>query len=355
MRIPMHARTHLFGIGLCIGLGASAQTGLLQGEYFWDTDPGTGNGSALVAVDGTFGQALEQVLVATGSLPAPGTHRLFLRVQDDDGAWGPAFGTVVDVLPGSLLLPDITVSEGEYFWDTDPGEGNGAPLLAFDGNYDAALEAVRLETATLPAPGTHTLGLRVMDVNGNWSGAFRVVVDVLPGTVTFPAIHVNAAEYWVDTDPGEGNATPMLAADGNFGSAVEAIRGGAIPVPVFAGNQVLWMRAQDDDGDWGPPFGIVVNIDTTITGTVSVPGTNAPPTIQIGPNPTSASEGFTILTGHAGTLRVRVLDVRGRVVVDRQITAADDMRVPLEGSAAGTYAVGIAQGNHTRWFPLIVR
>ncbi|MCB9170890.1 MAG: hypothetical protein H6594_11120 [Flavobacteriales bacterium] len=351
----MHARTHLLGLALCIGLGASAQTGLLQGEYFWDTDPGTGNGSALVAVDGTFGQALEQVMVATGSLPAPGTHRLYLRVQDDDGAWGPAFGTVVDVLPGSLLLPDITVSEGEYFWDTDPGEGNGAPLLAFDGNFDAALEAVRLETATLPAPGTHTLGLRVMDVNGNWSGVFRVVVDVLPGTVTFPAIHVNAAEYWVDTDPGEGNATPMLAADGNFGSAVEAIRGGAIPVPVFAGNQVLWMRAQDDDGDWGPPFGIVVNIDTTIAGTVSVPQADAAPAVQIGPNPTTAAQGITIQLSAASGARVRILDIRGRVLLDHPLSSTDPVHLSLEGYAAGTYPVGIIQGDRQWWSPVVVR
>ena len=30
--------------------------------------------------------------------------------------------------------------QGEYFWDTDPGQGNAIPLLATDGNFDAVLE-----------------------------------------------------------------------------------------------------------------------------------------------------------------------------------------------------------------------
>lgn len=354
MGAAMNSRSLLLAFALIAGGLATAQTGIQQGEYFWDTDPGNGNGSPLVAVDGTFGQALEQVLAETGTLPAPGAHVLYLRVQDDDGGWGPAFSTVIEVLQGSLLLPDIQVSQGEYFWDTDPGEGNGSTMLAFDGNYDSALETVRLESSTLPAPGTHTLGLRVLDVNGNWGPVFRVVTEVLPGSITFPAIHVSAAEYWADSDPGEGAGTPMLAADGNFDSAVEVFRGGGIPVPVIAGTQVLWMRAQDDDGGWGPPFGVVVNIDTTVTGTVAVPELAMDP-VRIGPNPARASEGITILLEEAADFRVRVLDVRGRVLVDKQLPAATRTHLPLDGFAAGTYPVGILLDDRQWWFPVVVR
>lgn len=350
----MKLRIGTLALAVCSAGLATAQTGIQQGEYFWDTDPGVGNGSALVAVDGTFGQALEQVLAEPGSLPASGPHVLYLRVRDEDGSWGPAFSTVLEVLQGSLLLPDIQVSQGEYFWDTDPGPGNGSTLLAFDGNYDSALEAVRLESPNLPPPGTHTLGLRVLDVNANWGPVFQVVTEVLPSSLTFPAIHVGAAEYWADTDPGEGAGTPMLAEDGDFDSAVEVFQGGGIPVPVNAGTQVLWMRAQDDDGGWGPPFGVVVNIDTTITGTVAVPEQVAHP-VRVGPNPTQASTGITIQLAEASPFQVRVLDVRGRVLVDKLLPAAARTHLPLDGFVAGTYPVGVLMGERQWWFPVVVR
>jgi len=38
----------------------------------------------------------------------------------------------------------------------------------------------------------------------------------------------NCGEYFFDTDPGNGNATPMLAFDGNFNSSIESIKGGNI-------------------------------------------------------------------------------------------------------------------------------
>ena len=44
---------------------------------------------------------------------------------------------VVDAL-ASAQIPSINTAE--YFWNTDPGPGNGTPLLAFDGNYNEALE-----------------------------------------------------------------------------------------------------------------------------------------------------------------------------------------------------------------------
>ncbi|MCB0795945.1 MAG: T9SS type A sorting domain-containing protein [Flavobacteriales bacterium] len=348
----MHLKVILFTTCLLVTGSLSAQ-GIIAGEYYWDNDPGTGNGSPIVAVDGTLGQALEQVLAETSALPAPGTHILFLRVRDDNNQWGPAFHTVIEVLSGSLLVPDIQVSQGEFFWDSDPGQGSGSTLLAFDGNYDSALEAIHLETTSLPSPGTHTLGLRVRDVNGNWGPVFRVVTEVLPGSVSFPDIHVSAAEYWADSDPGEGAAMPMLAADGNFDSAVEAVKGGNIPVPVFSGTQVLWMRAQDDDGGWGPPFGVVVNIDTTITGTVAIPELNGN-AIRIGPNPTTAAQGFDIRFNDPASFQVRVLDVRGRVLVDRTFNGASTVHVPLDGLASGTYPVGIRIGEQWTWSPVVV-
>ncbi len=353
----MHMRAILFAGAVLWGAIGHAQLGITSAEYFWDTDPGVGNSSPLVAVDGTFGQVVEQVLVQTATLPSPGLHELSIRILDEDGGWGPVFSTVLEILQGSVSFPDIHVAEGEYFWDTDPGEGNGSPLLAFDGNYEEALEAVGADINSLPAPGLHVLHMRVRDVDANWSGAFQVVVEVLQGAVSFPDIHVGAAEYWVDADPGPGAGTPMLASDGNFDQAFEAIKGGAIPVPVDNGVHVLWMRAQDDDGGWGPAFGVVVNIDTTITGTVEVPEAAATdPGFHITPNPTDASSGFVIeQEGEAQAIAVRVLDMQGRVVLEKRYLSATRIHIATEGWASGIYPVGVERNGVLDWRPIVVR
>lgn len=329
---------------------------LVAAECFWDTDPGTGNGMALTAIDGAFDQALEAVLLETSTLPGTGPHTLGIRVRDANNNWGPAFTTVVVVDPSIVSLPDIEVTMAEFFWDTDPGNGNGTAMLAFDGNYDQAVETIMLQTSALPAVGTHVLHVRARDANGFWGPAFRVVVDVMPGAVSFPEIRVTAAEYYLNSDPGEGLGTPMLAMDGDFGSALEGLRGGGIPVPVESGPNVLWLRARDANGAWGPSFGIVANIDTTITGTVFVPEVEDQRSMVLLPNPADAGQGFIIRFSEGrSAVRVVIIDAAGRAVSEHGPISATELVVPLSGVAPGQYQIGVWSGTERpEWRRLVV-
>ena len=47
---------------------------------------------------------------------------------------------IIAVLFLSTLSYSQSITEAEYFWDTDPGVGNGTTLLALDGNFDQAIE-----------------------------------------------------------------------------------------------------------------------------------------------------------------------------------------------------------------------
>ena len=47
---------------------------------------------------------------------------------------------VINVENETLLTRNVKVTQAEYFWDTDPGAGNGTVLLALDGNLDEAIE-----------------------------------------------------------------------------------------------------------------------------------------------------------------------------------------------------------------------
>lgn len=247
-------------------LANSRPISVTAGEYFWNSDPGQGSGSALVAFDGNFDSAIETILGESINIPAEGSNVLNIRVRDAENNWSAAFGVVIDVLSDITTVRNIEVTAAEYFWDTDPGQGNGTPMLAFNGSFDQAIQTVVNENVNIPSEGVHVMYIRARDAENTWSTPFGVVIQVEPAVTSTRDVKITAGEYYFDTDPGAGNATPMMAMDGNFNSALEAIVGGAIPSPIDEGMHVLWIRARDAASNWGPPFGIVVNMDTTITG-----------------------------------------------------------------------------------------
>lgn len=324
-------------------------------EYFWDTDPGAGSGIAMNAQDGAFNAAVEGIFLQTSTLPGLGAHKLGIRVRDQQGNWGPTFSTVVVIEPPVVTAPEISVTQAEYFWDSDPGDGNGSPMLAFDGDFNSAFEAIGAETSALPSEGLHVIHVRTKDVNGVWSMPFNVVVEIWGGTATFPEISVSAAEYFVNADPGPGLGTPMLAVDGDFNSAFEAIKGGGIPAPVAAGANVLWLRARDVNDAWGPPFGIVVNIDTTITGTVGV-REHVGNSIRLVPNPTTADAGFSVMFDRiASSIDIRVVDASGRVVMTERSGSGQRIAINLPELAPGIYHVGVVADGIQHWDRLVVQ
>ncbi|MBK6626039.1 MAG: hypothetical protein IPJ87_00715 [Flavobacteriales bacterium] len=230
---------------------AMREVKVVQAEYFWDADPGTGNGTAMLAFDGNFNSAFEQ-LSAGATSPGAGLHKLGVRAKGSDGVWGPVFSTVVDV----VALREVKVMQAEYFWDVDPGAGNGTAMLAFDGNFNSAFEQLSAG-ATSPGVGLHKLGVRVKGADGSWGPVFSTVVDVL----NLRQVSVMQAEYFWDADPGAGNGTAMLALDGGFNSAFEPVNATVPTGTLLPGPHVLHVRAQGWDLSWGPPFRTVVHVD----------------------------------------------------------------------------------------------
>ncbi|WP_162126189.1 T9SS type A sorting domain-containing protein [Flavobacterium phycosphaerae] len=78
-------------------VAASAQSSVVQAEYFWDTDPGYGLATPISATDGNFNSAFEQLTKTGIALPAVGLHVLNIRIKDNTGVWGPVFRNVISV------------------------------------------------------------------------------------------------------------------------------------------------------------------------------------------------------------------------------------------------------------------
>ncbi|MES2648372.1 MAG: hypothetical protein V4717_15955 [Bacteroidota bacterium] len=128
------------------------------------------------------------------------------------------------LLPAMLLLaimfslhasaqPNIT--RVEYYIDSDPGYGNATPLT-IPGNTNVIANAtIPINPATI-SEGVHRLYVRAKSSNG-WSMTNKwlfykpygggVSIPPLP-----PAPNITRIEYYFDTDPGFGNATPLPAA-----------------------------------------------------------------------------------------------------------------------------------------------
>ncbi|SFZ94724.1 Por secretion system C-terminal sorting domain-containing protein [Chryseobacterium limigenitum] len=154
-----------------------AQMFVSQAEYFWDTDPGLGNGTAVLAADGNFNSAFEQLTKTGITTPSSGLHKFCMRIKDNSGVWGPVFTNIINVQqnPTSTIM---AISQAEYFWDTDPGVGNGTAVLAADGNFDSSFEQLTKTGIALPSTGLHVFNVRIKDNNGVWGPVFRNVINV---------------------------------------------------------------------------------------------------------------------------------------------------------------------------------
>lgn len=141
---------------------------IIAAEYWWDDDPGLGQGTAF---DITAGFETGGLLnVETEGLEA-GRHRVGIRVMNELGIWSHDAITLVIVEDNTVHF----IQAAEYFWDTDPGVGNGISLdVATAAELD---EEIGINNYGLPL-GDHWLHVRVQDEDGNWSHYHRELVTV---------------------------------------------------------------------------------------------------------------------------------------------------------------------------------
>jgi hypothetical protein len=132
---------------------------VIMAEYFIDTDPGIGNGIAVSIPPSTS-------LVSTFSIDvsgvSPGMHILYIRLKDEAGQWS-LTNSKVFFNEGSTMGD---VSQIEYFFDSDPGFGNGVAVYPTPGQQIS--EIFDISTTSLTG-GTHRVYIRSKDVNGTWS------------------------------------------------------------------------------------------------------------------------------------------------------------------------------------------
>jgi uncharacterized protein YrzB (UPF0473 family) len=205
----------------------------VKAEYFFDSDPGIGNGLSIpVDPSGVVQGEVETAGIETGF------HQLFMRVQDNTGQWSIAEGRMffIEKLP---ILADRNIVQAEYFFDNDPGIGNGL-AIAVDpsGTIQGEVETAEMEE------GFHQLYMRVQDNTGQWSLAEgrMFFIEKLP---VLADRNIAKAEYFFDKDPGIGKAFEIIP--GADGSIIKNFDSNGMT----EGFHKLFVRYQDDLGSWG--------------------------------------------------------------------------------------------------------
>lgn len=219
-------------------------------EYYFDIDPGFGNGTSISFSPGTDITA-SSVSLDISAL-TNGLHRLYVRSRDNNGSWSLTNTQSVFIIP-TFSIPAIAgaanITKLEYFFDTDPGFGNGTSIGITPG-IDITASSAAVDVSALSS-GVHKLYVRARDANGSWSLTNVQSIFILFANTVFPpnpaATNITGLEYFVDTDPGFGKAHAVSITAGTD------ISSGLIPVDITGlsnGTHRIYVRTQDANGSW---------------------------------------------------------------------------------------------------------
>ena len=219
----------------CFAASIHAQV-VNRAEYFFGQDPGVGNGTPITISSPGEIPSFSLGIGITGL--GSGIHDVFIRLRDSNGRWGFAEQRSFWISQSNNTIQP-TVVAAEYFFDTDPGMGNGTNL-GVDGNGNAT---GLIGLSGLEA-GVHQFFIRYRDSRGHWGIAEQRLFWINQGTINIQPSIV-AAEYFFNQDPGVGSGTNLPV--GVNGNIAELIGTGGLEL----GPQMLFVRYKDSRGNWG--------------------------------------------------------------------------------------------------------
>lgn len=299
---------------------------IVSGEYFFNADPGVGNGTKI-----SFNQSENIAINTTFAVSGinPGFNNLFIRVKDNRGIWSLCEGRIVYVQPTKTMLSQTPLVSGEYFFDTDPGIGKGKALSAFSSSDNISL-INQISVAGL-TEGFHNLFIRIKDNSSKWSMYEGRIVYVQPNKANNTIDPITKGEYFFNTDPGVGKGIPLST----FSSAeeisiIQQLSISQIPI----GTNNLFVRTMNSSGVWSMyianPVPIVINSVNNIINDG----------ISIYPNPV-ASE-FKV-DGIENLKSLDIIDLTGKVYLSKDLVNKESVNV--ENLQKGIYFVRINTGN----------
>lgn len=230
-------------------------------EYFFDTDPGEGQGYPLQPKDGSFNTYEEEVEQEI-TLPelTVGIHYLYVRMKNENNIWGLTQKHLI------MIAGQKKITAAQYaIRDQQGAQSDWLPLSPADGAFNSEVEEIvpyEIDTISMPVGG-YTIYVRMQDSNGIWGipRGYAIEVRESPQLVT--------AEFFIDEDPGKGNAFPLTAVDGLYDEIEEDILGELDSANLTVGTHTLYIRGKDSNNVWTTdPISIPFDVYTSDVGTM---------------------------------------------------------------------------------------
>lgn len=230
-----------------------------------------------------------------------------------------------------LLLASATASAQQidayrYWYNDNAASATTITVAAID----VLVLNTNLPTGPLGA-GYHLISLQVRDTNGNWS---------VPRTGYFVRAsgQVNGYEYWID-DAIEDRTPGTIGPDGMVNLIADLV------VPQEAGDHLFTIRFSSVNTSWSVPLSSTYSY---FTGIDELPGITD---LLLFPNPTTEQLGLRLTSDAGRSLRLEVVDVEGRRVLDLgswAVTGSVWRNWDISGLASGTYLLRVT-GEKDTW------
>ena len=292
------------------------QNTLTEVEYFFDTDPGVGNATIVDVADAPV--LNETLLLPINSLSS-GIHILHMRAKNDANTWSFYARQTFYIVNFSSGLNN-TITEAEYFIDTDPGVGNAQPLSITSGTTLNETFAIALNSIS---EGIHVIHIRVKNNLNQWGLYGRQVFYKSPQILNN---EITKAEFFIDTDPGVGNATAIAVTQG---ALVDETLNIAIPSNLSAGDHVLHIRVKSSNGKWSlygrPQFTSTLSDNDVVL-----------KAFKMHPNPVKDVLHFSVQNNTIE--HVKLIDITGKVILEMNKSIR---QLNLSGYPTGLYLLQI--------------
>ncbi|MGF1556829.1 T9SS type A sorting domain-containing protein [Paucihalobacter sp.] len=235
-------KTHITLLLCCICCWLSLGQSITEIEYFYNTNPGFDNATAITPNSNT-GNLTQSLSIPVPS-DATGFNTLYIRTKDDTNTWSLYDNILFFITDNSASATATNINAAEYFLNTDPGFGN-ATAITISLNTGLVTENFAIPIDT-DLSGFNTFYIRTQDDLGIWS-LYDYVTFFITEIQDGGAESITAIEYFIDTDPGFGNGN-AISVNTNAGNTTQtaAINLGDLDL----GFHNLYIRTQDDLGVW---------------------------------------------------------------------------------------------------------
>jgi hypothetical protein len=147
---------------VCAIVASTSAQNISRIEYFFNTDPGFGQATAIAGFTPSANVAGFPVSIDLSSV-SDGVNTLYMRSKDSDGKW-----SITNLIPFVKVdVNSYNIARAEYFLNTDPGFGKATPVT-LPSSTDISKQAITLNIESAPL-GINNLYIRTEDSNGSWS------------------------------------------------------------------------------------------------------------------------------------------------------------------------------------------